>query len=220
MCLCSRSVKVRAIGIICIVLTALSALNLVRIAATGDVGYDILSLYNGNYILALYIQSMIFVVHLIIYIILIFGSIYNNKCLIVPFIVVTTLQILLLIVLAVYFVYLGISMYLILLAPLFAVIGCAMYFLVIAVQCYREIDNISFQRTSIQKGHRRGNMYNINSNRCQTCTEVGATPNFHNLLQQPLGLYPKHIHRCSEPLQQYVNLNNAFWNWKRNQRKF
>ena len=193
MCLSSRSVKVRTIGIICIVLTALSALNLVRIAATGDIGYDILSLYNGNYVLALYIQSMIFVVHLIIYIILIFGSIYSNKYLIVPFIVVTTLQILLLIVLAVYFVYLGISMYLILLAPLFAVIGCAMYFLVIAVQFYREIDNISFQRTSIQQVYGRSNIYNFNSSRCQTCTEVAATPNFHNALQRPRRMYSKNI---------------------------
>ena len=218
MCMCSRSVKVRAIGIICIVLTALSALNLVRIAATEEVGYDILSLYNGNYILALYIQSMIFVVHFIIYILLIFGSIYNNKCLIVPFIIATTLQILLLIVLAVYFVYLGIILYLILLVPLFTVLGCAMYFLVIVVQFYREIDNMSFQRTCTQQPRNSSNKNNNNSSSFQTPTKL--PPNSHIVFQQPLGFNPELILGGSQPAQKYVDLNNEFWNWKRSQRKF
>ena len=151
MCGWSRSAQVQAIGIMCTTMTALSALNLVKIAATGDVGYEFKLVYSGNYVLALSIQSLIFAFHIITYILLIFGSIKHNKVMLIPFMFITTLQSLLLCVLAVYFVYYGTFLSLILLIPVFITLGVTMYFLTAVVQFYREINkgNVSVEKPYI-----------------------------------------------------------------------
>ena len=92
-CLCASKIRIRIISIICIVLTLLSALNLVKIAVTGDVGYDLPILYNGSYIMALYVQSSVILVHLFTYIILLLGSLYKSKMMSIPTLIISSLQV-------------------------------------------------------------------------------------------------------------------------------
>ena len=222
MCECTRSSQVRAIGVICTILTALSALNLVKIVVTGDVGYEFQSFYSSNYILALSIQSVIYSIHIITYILLIFASIKHNKIVLIPFLFITTIQIILLILIATYFVYLFTFLYLVLLIPVFTVLGLTMYILVTVIQFYREISkaNSSIERPSIIL------LQPYNNNHHQSIFQ-GRT--------RPLGVYippstqtsqytyqqeqynPEYTQQFGYSTGKYSNLDTEFWKWKHRQ---
>ena len=133
MCLCTSEIRIRIISIISIVLTLLSALNLVKISVTGDVGYDLPILYNGSYIMALYVQSSVILVHLFTYIILLLGSLYKSKMMSIPTLIISSLQIIIIIILAIYLIYVGTTLSLLMLIPVFIVLTWVMYILVAVI---------------------------------------------------------------------------------------
>ena len=210
-CLCSREIKVRIISIICIVLTLLSALNLIKIAVTGDVGYDLLILYNNSYIMAMYVQSSVILVHLFTYILLLLASIYNSRVMSIPTMMITTLQILVIVIIAVYLIYLGTFLSLMMLIPVFIILTWIMYILVAVIQFYRELAlkaiNTCREPTTIS------NQTYYNNHHPQQSFQFHRKHPFFQT--QPTLSKSQHQNEREAPIPgQYLSLNNDFWEWK------
>ena len=219
MCLCTSEIRIRIISIICIVLTLLSALNLVKIAVTGDVGYDMPILYNGSYIMALYVQSSVILVHLFTYIILLLGSKYKNKLMSIPTLIISSLQIIVIIILAIYLIYAGTTLSLLMLIPVFIVLTWVMYILVVVIQFYREPAMKQGIRTQPQ--FIGINQIHLNQNHPQQmfqieCQRFPMTSDS----QRSFKYHPNEYHHEAMNEQQipmagqYLSLNNDFWEWK------
>jgi len=218
-CLCSREIKVRIISIICIVLTLLSALNLIKIAATGDVGYDLPILYNNSYIMAIYVQSSVILVHLFTYILLLLASLYNSKVMLIPTMIITTLQILVIVIISVYLIYLGTFLSLMMLLPVFIILTWVMYILVAVIQFYRELVfkaiNAYHEPTTISNQTYYNNHHPQQSfqlNRKHPYLSYNSQPSF---LNQPTSSKSQYRNEREPPIPgQYLSLNNDFWEWK------
>ena len=218
-CLCSREIKIRIISIICIVLTSLSALNLVKIVVTGDVGIDLPLLYNGSYNMALYVQSSVILVHLLTYILLLLGSLYNIKVMLIPSMFITSLQIIIIILLAIYFIYLGTFVSWLMLIPVFIVLGWIMYILVVVIQFYRELllkEMITSQPVMVLSNH---TYHNNNDHQRSFQVERKHPPTTLNsnrsFQYQHTPYMSSNENERRMPLPgQYLSLNNDFWEWK------
>ena len=221
MCGCSRSTQVQIIGIVCTILTALSGLDLVRIAATGEAENEFTSFYSNNHFLVLTIQSLIYLFHIFTYILLIFGSIKRNKLMLIPFIIITSVHILLLNVMAIFFIYFGTFWYLISLMPVFSALVLAMYFFVTVVQFYREISkvNVLVERPStvLQRP------YNTSQQSIFQGRERPVVVHSPRMVQSPPYTYqqePCHPELTQEYgyyAGQHSELNTQFWKWKQSQ---
>ena len=219
MCLCTSEIRIRIISIICIVLTLLSALNLVKIAVTGDVGYDLSILYNGSYTMALYVQSSVILVHLFTYIILLLGSLYKSKMMSIPTLIISSLQIIVIIILAIYLIYVGTTLSLLMLIPVFIVLTWVMYILVVVIQFYREplmkeTIRTQPQYVGINQIHRNHNhpqqMYQVEPKRFPIISD--SQRSFKN---QPNEYHQENNNEQQIPLPgQNLSLNNDFWEWK------
>ena len=218
-CLCSREIKVRIISIICIVLTLLSALNLVKIAVTGDVGYDLPILYNNSYIMAMYVQSSVILVHLFTYILLLLASLYNSKVMSIPTMIITTLQILIIVIIAVYLIYLGTFLSLIMLIPVFIILTWIMYILVAVIQFYREL--VFKEMTRCHETKRASSQIYNNNHHPQQSFQLDRKHPYlsynsqSSFLNQPTSSKSQYRNEQEPPIPgQYLSLNNDFWEWK------
>ena len=107
MCCNNLQTHVRVIAIVCIVLTALSALYLSTTITTlkehhfqhrnntGTSRSGFNTLYQGNTVAAICVQIVIYGIHLVCYICCLIGAQKRNRCLLIPFIILTSLHILL-----------------------------------------------------------------------------------------------------------------------------
>ena len=104
---CPLQTHVRIISIISLILTGLSALNILKLIITGDVS-DVLNVFfRENFTLAFIFQFLAFIVHFITYIMSFMASFTKNKLMLIPFIVVSLIHILFLVALVMYTIYLG-----------------------------------------------------------------------------------------------------------------
>lgn len=136
---CSLQNHTQVIAIICIIFTVIGAA--ISYATT-----EIDQLYQGNTVVAIAVQVSIYVVQLLAYIFCLIGAIKGNKCMLIPFIIVTSLEIILWIGLGILVIILFASsvvdVLFILLAIIFLSItlGFSIYFLVIVAKYYNELD--------------------------------------------------------------------------------
>ena len=172
---CNLRTHTIVIAIICLVFTGLGALNL--ISAIGGflhntVTADANLLYGGNMGLALGTQILIYTLFLLSDGLCLVGALKNNKCLLWPFFIKMTLQILGLLGLAIFFVVQGAKagnyisgeindqdvrhatisfgalFFFLLLIPLLITISISIYFLVIVVKFYSELSSgVGFGQT-------------------------------------------------------------------------
>ena len=170
-CCCSLRTHTKVIAIICIILTALGALNLIgtvgafNAGTTDAVTTDALLFYGGDMGIALAVQIPIYVFCIVSDVLCLFGAIKSNKCFLVPFIVKMVLLIIADVVIVILFIILGANagsliagstndrdmqnvvgtfgamLFFLLLIPLLIGIGIAIYFLVIVVRYFKEISS-------------------------------------------------------------------------------
>merc|ERR1712141_630322 len=104
---CPLQTHIRIISIISLILTGLSALNILKLIITGDVS-DVLNVFfRENFTFALIFQFLAFIVHFITYIMSFMASFNKNKLMLIPFILVSLIHILFLVALVMYTIYLG-----------------------------------------------------------------------------------------------------------------
>ena len=156
---CPIETHVRIISVMCLILTGISGLNILTLIFTGYVGYLFKMFFNNDHILEILAQMFIFMGHSIAYIMSFIASFKRNKLLLIPFLIVTTLQIMFLSGIGIYVLYLGskgmqklieitgnndlaaLGMFLVLifLVPIVVALSVCIYFLVVATIFYSEI---------------------------------------------------------------------------------
>ena len=161
---CNLRTHVKGIAIICIILSVLGSLRVISALSelvTGVTSTETDFVYGGSAALVIGIHIPAFVFVLISEILCLVGAIKNNKCFLVPFMIVQCLTILLCIGLGILFIYFGIVLesseygydgnndlarlgrivFFMLLIPLLIVAGLAIYFLVIVAKFYSELSS-------------------------------------------------------------------------------
>ena len=171
-CCCSLRTHTKVIAIICLIFTALGALNLIGTigafnAGTRDaVTTDARLFYGGDMGIALGVQIPIYLFCILSDVLCLVGAIKNSKPFLVPFIVKMVLLLLADAVIAILFIYWGATVgslmagsandqgfqnvagafsatiFFVFLIPLLIGIGIAIYFLVIVVRYFKEISSV------------------------------------------------------------------------------
>ena len=156
---CPIETHVRIISVICLILTGISGLNIITLIFTGYVGYLFRIFFDNDYSLEILAQMFVFMGHSIAYIMSFIASFKRNKLLLIPFLIVTTLQIMFLIGIGIYVLYLasigmqtlieitgnndlaalGMFLVLIFLVPIVVSLPVCIYFLVVVTIFYSEI---------------------------------------------------------------------------------
>ena len=166
---CPLRTHTKVISILCLIFTALGALNLIStigafLAGTTSTA-DANLFFGGDMNVSLAVQILIYVFCIVSEVLCLVGAMKNNKCLLVPFIIEMSLTILALAFIAILFIYwgavagsalvgstdnrdvhnvvgtLGTFMLFLLLIPIFIAIGLSIYFLVIVVKYFQEISS-------------------------------------------------------------------------------
>ena len=166
---CPLRTHTKVISILCLIFTALGALNLISTIGAFLAGTtsttDAKLFFNGDVNVSLAVQILIYVFCIVSEILCFVGAMKNNKCLLVPFIIQKSLTILALAAIAILFIFwgsvagqalvettddrdvrtvfgtLGAFMFFLLLIPIFIGIGISIYFLVIVVKYFQEISS-------------------------------------------------------------------------------
>ena len=105
---CSLETQVRIISITSLIVTGLSVLNILKLIITGYVGAILSLLFHDHFISSLFVQLVVFIVHLITYILCLIATIKRNKYMLIPFLIVTVLHIIFFISVSIYFIYLAV----------------------------------------------------------------------------------------------------------------
>lgn len=170
---CNLRTHVIVISIICLIFTGLGSLRLISTVTTylsHGVTTEASLMYGGSMGLALAVQILLYAVWLVSEILCIIGAMKNNKCMIIPFIIVEGLQIVACIGFVIFFIFLanqsvnalanfnyndefneqdydhigksvgGIFFYF-LIIPLLIALGLTIYFLTIAIKFYQELSS-------------------------------------------------------------------------------
>ena len=157
---CSLETQVRIISITSLIVTGLSVLNILKLIITGYVDAILSIFFHDHFISSLFVQLVVFIVHLITYILCFIATIKRNKYMLIPFLIVTVIHIIFFISVAIYFIYLavlvqiaveltdsniiaslGFVLILAFLVPIIAASAVSTYSLVIVAKFYQEIDN-------------------------------------------------------------------------------
>ena len=163
MCCCDHRTHVKVIGILYLVFLALS---LIVVIATILNAVEVKEAYENyedvekSYAIALGLEIPWFVFSVISVVLCLMGAFKNNKCFLIPFIVLQCLNILIFIGLGILFIYLGTvtvsiggsigggfggivaswgSAFFVLLIPVLIGLGMSIYFLVIVVKFFQEL---------------------------------------------------------------------------------
>ena len=162
---CSLQIHVRIIAIICLLLTAISALNIIKLIFIEYFGYTLnifsYDVHDDN-VLAIVVQIFIFMAHLITYVMCFIAANRRNKLMLIPFLIVTLLHILFYIGLGIWVIYIGLVEVLkiieftknndffglgilafILFIPILAALVISIYFLIVVAKFYHQIDSIN-----------------------------------------------------------------------------
>ena len=105
---CSLETQVRIISITSLIVTGLSVLNILKLIITGYVSAILSLFFHDHFISSLFVQLIVFIVHLITYILCLIATIRRNKYMLIPFLIVTVLHIIFFISVSIYFIYLAI----------------------------------------------------------------------------------------------------------------
>ena len=159
---CPLQTHVRIISIICLIATGGSGLNILRLLLTGHVTYFLNLFFHADIVLEIVVQICIFLVHLPTYILSFIATFKQNKFMLIPFLIVTSIQLVFVIVFAAYviiiwtmgilfiglfteenteefFSALGGILLVIFLIPVFSVLGILVYFLIVVAKLFCEI---------------------------------------------------------------------------------
>ena len=154
---CNLKTYVRAIALLCIILTSATIICLAIALASLDLIDDIASFTNQEYIVYIGVPAAIYVAHLVSYILCLLGASKDNKCLLIPFMIVTSLQVLLWLGIGIFIIYIGatastLQLWIwLLLIPLIGALVLSTHFLIIVARLYGEIaqGDISGQQPGI-----------------------------------------------------------------------
>ena len=105
---CSLETQVRIISITSLIVTGLSVLNILKLIITGYVSAILSLFFHDHFISSLFVQIIVFIVHLITYILCLIATIKRNKYMLIPFLIVTVLHIIFFISVSIYFIYLAV----------------------------------------------------------------------------------------------------------------
>ena len=158
-CYLDLHLHVRAISITCLVLTAFSIFIIIKTIVTGFVIYEFSIVNFGDYVLVIFLQVVSWIIHLVVYTFSLIGAGKRNKYMLIPFLIVTSLQLTLCVGLGIWFTYLGSQavqavanttdnkllqalggLVFLLIIPVFAAFGILLYFFIVVAKFYIEID--------------------------------------------------------------------------------
>jgi hypothetical protein len=144
-----------------LIATGMIGLNILKLSITGYVSYALNIFFNNDFELAISVQICIFLVQVVTYILCFIATIERNKFMLIPFLIVTIIQILFIIAFAIYITYitslglwlianftennifsrLGIIVFIfIFVIPIVATLAILLYFIIIVAKFYHEID--------------------------------------------------------------------------------
>ena len=157
---CSLEIQVRIISITSLIVTGLSLLNILKLVITGYVGAILSLFFHDHFLSSLFVQLVVFIVHLITYILCLIATIKRNKYMLIPFLIVTVLHIIFFISVSIYFVYLAVLIQIaveitdsdaiaslggvlivLFLIPMTFASAVSVYSLVIVAKYYQEMEN-------------------------------------------------------------------------------
>ena len=143
---CNLETYVRVIAIVCITFTSAIIICLAPLQHY-SVLHDISLFYDEDSGASICVPSAIYVLHIVSYILCFVAASKRTECLLVPFMILTSLQILLWLGLSIFVVYIGASSSTLnswiwpLLIPLAIALILSTHFLVIVARFYREISH-------------------------------------------------------------------------------
>ena len=137
----------------------------------------------------------------------------------IPTMIITTLQILIIVIIAVHLIYLGTFLSLMMLIPVFIILTWVIYILVAVIQFYRELvfkEMIRCHEAAIISNQSYGHNYhpqqNVQLDRKLPSLTYNSQRSF---LYQPSSCKSQNRNEQEVPLPgQYLSLNNDFWEWK------
>ena len=157
---CNLRTHVIAISIVCLIFTGLGSLRLIGTITSylsSHVTWEADLMFGGSMGIAIGVQILFYAVWILSEILCLIGALKNNKCLLIPFIIVEGLQILVFIGVAILFVFLanqsvdalsnynydqaGRIFFYFMIIPLLIALGLTIYFLTIAIKFYQELSS-------------------------------------------------------------------------------